>query len=73
MAHRGSIEFIKTNVAMIRSRPPSTNLKIHFKKIQSESKTTTVIIYMENKVPKDKLQKIIDRINSIKRLIVPES
>ncbi|WP_176541456.1 spore germination protein [Bacillus sp. AFS076308] len=62
----GFVEVIRTNVAMIRSRLPSTNLKIRFKKIGSESKTFTAIIYMENKVPKDTLQKIIDRINSIK-------
>jgi hypothetical protein len=62
----GFVEVIRTNVAMIRSSLPSTNLKIRLKKIGSESMTFTAIIYLENKVPKDTLQKIIDRIDSIK-------
>jgi spore germination protein KA len=62
----GFIEVIRTNIAMVRSRLPNSNLKVRYKKIGSESKTCTAIIYMENKAPKDTVQKILDRIDSIK-------
>jgi hypothetical protein len=44
---RNSVEVIRMKVAMIRSILPSTNSKKCFKKIGSESKTFTAIIYME--------------------------
>jgi hypothetical protein len=61
----GFVEVIRTNIAMIRSRMPSPNLKIRFQKIGSESKTFTGVLYMDNKVPLETLSKVLDRLKGI--------
>lgn len=61
----GFVEVIRTNIALVRSRLPSPNLKVRFKKVGSESNTFISILYMDNKVSLGILQKVLDRIDNI--------
>jgi hypothetical protein len=61
----GFVEVIRTNIAMVRSKLPNANLKVRLKKIGTESKTFTAVIYMENKAPLDTLQKVLTRLDEI--------
>jgi len=61
----GFVEVIRTNLALVRARIPSPNLKIRFKKVGSESQTCVAVVYMDNKVSLGILQKVLDRIDEI--------
>lgn len=61
----GFVEVIRTNIALVRSRLPSPNLKVRFKKIGSESQTFISVMYMDNKVSLGILQKVLDKLDEI--------
>lgn len=62
----GFTETIRFNTALIRRRIRDTRLKIKPKTVGTRSKTDVAIIYIEDIVNKDVLQKVQERIEAIK-------
>lgn len=64
-SHEGFVETIIFNTALIRRKIRNPNLTMRSFQIGSGSKTDIVISYLEDKVDKKLLKKVVDRLNSI--------
>ena len=64
-SHEGFVETIIFNTALIRRKIRNPNLTMRSFQIGSSSKTDIVISYLEDKVDKKLLKKVVDRLNSI--------
>ncbi len=62
----GFVETLVFNTALIRRRIRTPELTMEIKSIGESSKTDIVICYMENRVDKEFLKDVIDRLSSIK-------
>ena len=64
-SHEGFVETIIFNTALIRRKIRNPNLTMRSFQVGSSSKTDIVISYLEDKVDKKLLKKVVDRLNSI--------
>lgn len=64
-SHEGFVETIIFNTALIRRKIRNPNLTMRSFQIGSGSKTDIVISYLEDKVDKKLLKKVVDRLSSI--------
>lgn len=64
-SHEGFVETIIFNTALIRRKIRNPNLTMKSFQVGTSSKTDIVISYLEDKVDKKLLKKIVDRLNSI--------
>ncbi len=64
-SHEGFVETIIFNTALIRRKIRNPNLTMKSFQVGSGSKTDIVISYLEDKVDKKLLKKVVDRLNSI--------
>jgi spore germination protein KA len=61
----GFNESIMDNISLIRRRIKSPSLKVEYFTVGSDSNTTTALIYMENKAPKDLVKRLKNTINDM--------
>ena len=64
-SHEGFVETIIFNTALIRRKIRNPNLTMRSFQVGNGSKTDIVISYLEDKVDKKLLKKVVDRLNSI--------
>lgn len=64
-SHEGFVETIIFNTALIRRKIRNPNLTMKSFQVGTSSKTDIVISYLEDKVDKKLLKKVVDRLNSI--------
>jgi len=64
-SHEGFVETIIFNTALIRRKIRNPNLTMKGFQVGTSSKTDIVISYLEDKVDKKLLKKVVDRLNSI--------
>ena len=61
----GFTESVKVNTTLVRRRIKDSNFKMKMHKVGRRTKTTVVIMYMEDIVDKDLLNEVNERINAI--------
>lgn len=64
-SHEGFVETIIFNTALIRRKIRNPNLTMRSFQVGNSSKTDIVISYLEDKVDKKLLKKVVERLNSI--------
>ena len=64
-SHDGFVETLILNTALIRRRIRDSDLTVQALKIGKESQTDTAVVYMEKKVDKKLLNKLLQRLNNI--------
>jgi len=64
-AHDGFVETLVFNTALIRRRIRDTNLTMEAHQLQGSSKTDIVLCYMENRVRKDILREVREKLKKI--------
>lgn len=62
----GFVENIGVNTALIRQKLHSSQLKLITREIGTQTRTSVVIMYMENLAPPDLVKEVLDRIDRIK-------
>lgn len=65
-SHDGFVETLVCNTALIRRRIRNTNLTMKYCSVGSYSKTDVALCYLDDKVDKNLLNKILNKINNIK-------
>jgi stage V sporulation protein AF len=64
-SHDGFVETLVMNAALIRRRIRDTDLTVQAFQIGSKSKTDVAIVYMDSKVDRQLLKRLISRLNAI--------
>lgn len=65
-SHDGFVETLILNTALIRRRIRTPDLTVKALQVGSQSQTDIALVYMESKVDKKFLRKLVDRINAIR-------
>ena len=65
-SHDGFVETLILNTALIRRRIRTPDLTVKALQVGSQSQTDIALVYMETKVDKKFLRKLVDRINAIR-------
>lgn len=68
----GYVENLQQNMAMVRKRLPSANLKSRLFRFGSETQTAVALCYMENKVPPQLLREVLDRLHHLQHANPPD-